>query len=101
MDLTKNLPEDILTSWMGDEEKAMSFRGEALDIYRPRIIQSKTIIQFFKEPGFVEIKLTWHEKFQSAKTGLLKWLCNGLTMEDELYVSFINISFKLTNIFTQ
>ena len=47
------------------------------------------------------MKLTWHEKCQSVKTELLKWLCNGLTMEDELYVSFINISFEFINIFTQ
>jgi len=44
MELTKNLPEDILKAWMADEERAMSFRGEALDIYRPRIIDSKIIV---------------------------------------------------------
>jgi hypothetical protein len=46
MELTKKLPQDILEAWMADEERAMSFRGEALDIYRPRIIESKTVIQF-------------------------------------------------------
>jgi hypothetical protein len=44
VELTKNLPQDILKAWMVDEERAMSFRGEALDIYRPRIIESKIII---------------------------------------------------------
>jgi hypothetical protein len=49
VELTNNLPEDILKAWMVDEERAMSVRGEALDIYRPRIIESKSIIQFCKD----------------------------------------------------
>jgi hypothetical protein len=32
-----------------------------------------------------------------VKPGLLKWLCNGITMEDELYVSFNNILIEMTN----
>ena len=46
LELTKELSQDVLEAWMSDEERAMSFRGEALDIYRPRIIESKTIVQF-------------------------------------------------------
>jgi hypothetical protein len=90
VELTKKLPQDILEAWRSDEERAMSLRGEALDIYRPRIIESKTIIKILSvvtnslEPGFAEIRLSWHEKSPSGKAGLLKWLCNGMTMEDEL-----------------
>ena len=46
VELTKKLSQDILEAWMLDEERAMSFRGEALDIYRAKIIESKTIIKF-------------------------------------------------------
>ena len=39
--LTNKLPENILKEWKSDEEKAMSSRGKALDIYQPNIIKSK------------------------------------------------------------
>lgn len=39
--LTDKLPENILNEWKLDEEKAMSSRGKALDIYQPNIINSK------------------------------------------------------------
>jgi hypothetical protein len=39
--LTKQLPEDVLKAWKAAEEKAMSSRGKALDIYQPNILKSK------------------------------------------------------------
>ena len=38
----------------------------------------------FLEPGFAEIKLSWHEKGSNENIELLKWLCDGIMMEDEL-----------------
>lgn len=38
----------------------------------------------FLEPGFSEKKLSWHEKGFNQNTELLKWLCDGIMMEDEL-----------------
>jgi hypothetical protein len=46
VELTGKLSQDILETWTSDEERAMSCRGEALDIYRPRIIESKVLIQY-------------------------------------------------------
>jgi hypothetical protein len=37
-----------------------------------------------------EIKLAWHEKSSNQNTELLKWLCNGIMLEDELYVLYNN-----------
>lgn len=41
LSLTKQLPEDVLIAWKLAEEKAMSSRGKALDIYQPNIVKSK------------------------------------------------------------
>ena len=39
--LTQRLSSDLVDEWKVEEEKAMSVRGEALDIYQPKYIKSK------------------------------------------------------------
>jgi hypothetical protein len=53
-------------------------------------LKSSSYLISFLGDGLAEIKLAWHEKSSNQNTELLKWLCNGIMLEDELYVLYNN-----------
>ena len=46
--LTNKLLENMLKEWKSDEEKAMSSRGKALDIYQPILSKVRCVINSSK-----------------------------------------------------